>query len=152
MKAALAARLHHLPRALAGLPPPPAAEATGRPQGGFCAIAIAETWQRLASSCAMTPRLGYAVAWVLTQGCASLAPLEVGVRGPAGVRVPAGGAQNLGHAARAVLRVWDDVVPVQQNWKNAFNMMSRAAILNTVAPYRLWCCPSPNCRAGLPHS
>ena len=88
-----------------------------KPTGGLRPIAIAETWQRLVSLCAMA---------LCSDLGPSLLPLQLGV----GV---SGGAQSLGHAARAALAAWDGVVLVQLDWKNAFNTMSRAAILQAVA-------------------
>jgi len=85
--------------------------------GGIRPIAIGEVWARLMSMCAMAacPDVGPA-----------LAPLQVGV----GVR---GGAQCLGHAIRAGVMEHPDDVTVQLDFKNAFNTLSREAMLKAVA-------------------
>ena len=108
----LAGRLPHLPRLLACRLIP-----LRKPQGGVRPIAISETLLRLVSVCAMA---------LCSDVGASLAPLQMGVK----VR---GGAQNLGHATRALLECWDDAVLLQLDWKNAFNTISRASILAAVA-------------------
>ena len=84
---------------------------------GVRPIAIGEVWARLVSMCAMAacPNIG-----------PSLAPLQVGV----GVR---GGAQVLGHAIRAGVKAHPEDVTLQLDFKNAFNMIHRGAMLQAVA-------------------
>lgn len=84
---------------------------------GVRPIAIGEVWARLVSMCAMAacPNTG-----------PSLAPLQVGV----GVK---GGAQVLGHAIRAGDLAHPEDVTLQLDFKNAFNSLSREAMLSAVA-------------------
>lgn len=97
--------------------------------GGIRPIAIGEVWARLVSMCAMTasPDIG-----------PGLAPLQVGV----GIR---GGAQCMGHAINAGVLANPDSVTLQLDAKNAFNTLSRNAMLKAVAtrapnllPYAQW--------------
>jgi hypothetical protein len=84
---------------------------------GVRPIAIGEVWARLVSRCAMAacPCIG-----------PKLAPLQVGV----GVK---GGSQVLGHAIRADILAHPEDVTLQLDFKNAFNTLSREAMLKAVA-------------------
>ena len=106
-----------------------------KPGGGIRPIAIGEVWARLASMCAMacSPEVG-----------PGLAPLQLGV----GIR---GGAQCMGHAINAAVRVHPDHVVLQLDAKNAFNTLSRQVMLEAVlerapklAHYALWMYTTPS--------
>jgi hypothetical protein len=84
---------------------------------GVRPIAIGEVWARLVSMCAMA---------ACPDTVPALAPLQVGV----GVK---GGAHVLGHAVRAGTLAHPDDVTLQLEFKNAFNSLSRKAMLKAVA-------------------
>ena len=97
--------------------------------GGLRPIAIGEAWLRLASLCAMAacPNAGR-----------SLAPLQLGV----GV---SGGSQIIGQAIAAGITADPQCVTVQLDWRNAFNSLSREAMLAaivkrqpTLLPFAAW--------------
>ena len=97
-------------------------------------IAIGEAWLRLASLCAMA---------ACSDVGPSLAPLQLGVK----VR---GGSQCIGHALKAGIEADPDCVTIQLDWRNAFNTLSREAMLQAVqqrAPsllaYVTWCYGQP---------
>jgi hypothetical protein len=101
---------------------------------GVRPIAIGEAWLRLAGLCAMkaTPGVGPA-----------LAPLQLGV----GVR---GGSQCMGHSIRAGIAADPACVTVQLDWRNAFNTVSRDAMLKAIAqrapallPFAAWMYKQP---------
>jgi len=101
---------------------------------GVRPIAIGETWVRLAGLCAMAASPGIGPA---------LAPLQLGV----GVR---GGSQCMGHAIRAGIAADPGCVTVQLDWRNAFNTVSRGAMLKAVAqrapgllPFAAWLYKQP---------
>jgi len=109
---------------------------------GIRPIAIGEVWARLAALCALKacPSLG-----------PDMCPLQVGV----GVK---GGAQCLGLAIRAGSQALPEEVTLQLDWKNAFNSISRQAILDTIAashshlfPFVKWMYATPS-RLWLPGS
>lgn len=85
--------------------------------GGVRPIAIGEVWLRLAGLCAMASCPGAGQA---------LAPLQLGV----GVR---GGSQIIGHALSSGIAADPDCVTLQVDWSNAFNTLSRTAMLEAVA-------------------
>jgi hypothetical protein len=102
--------------------------------GGVRPIAIGEAWLRLAGLCAMGACPGVGPA---------LAPLQLGV----GVR---GGSQCMGHAIRAGIAEDPSRVTVQLDWRNAFNTVSRDAMLKAVAqrapallPFAAWMYKQP---------
>jgi hypothetical protein len=101
---------------------------------GVRPIAIGEAWLRLAGLCAMgaCPEIG-----------PSLAPLQLGV----GVK---GGSQCMGHAIRAGIAADPTCVTAQLDWRNAFNSVSRDAMLAAVAkrapkllPFAAWMYKQP---------
>ena len=101
---------------------------------GVRPIAIGETWVRLAGLCAMAASPGIGPG---------LAPLQLGV----GVR---GGSQCMGHAIRAGIAADPGCVTVQLDWRNAFNTVSREAMLKAVAqrapgllPFAAWTYKQP---------
>jgi hypothetical protein len=96
---------------------------------GLRPIAIGEVWFRLAGLCAMAACPGAGAA---------LAPLQLGV----GVK---GGSQIIGHALRTGIETDPDCVTLQMDFQNAFNTVSRSAMLAAVAerqpgllPFAIW--------------
>ena len=85
--------------------------------GGIRPIAIGEVWARLIALCAVAacPEVG-----------PELLPFQCGVGVP-------GGAQCLGLALDAGVRAHIDAVTLQLDWRNAFNTVSRQAVLDAVA-------------------
>ena len=110
--------------------------AIDKPNGpGVRPIAIGEVWYRIVGLCAMAacPDAGR-----------SLAPLQMGV----GVK---GGSQIIGHAIRAGIVANPDVVTVQLDYRNAFNSLSRTAMLAAIAkrqptllPFATWSYRQPS--------
>lgn len=102
--------------------------------GGVRPIAIGETWIRLVGLCAMATCPGAGM---------SLAPLQLAVGVP-------GGSQIAGIAVRAGMTAEEDTVTVQVDMRNAFNSLSRQAMLNAVAqrqpellPFAWWAYRQP---------
>lgn len=109
--------------------------------GGVRPIAIGEVWARLTSMAAMA---------ACSEIGPGLAPQQLGVGVP-------GGAECLGHAVRAGAHDKPNEVTVQLDWRNAFNCISRQAVLAAVAtraptllPFAQWMYgqPSPLLVAG----
>ena len=103
--------------------------------GGIRPIAIGEVWLRLAGLCAMASCPGAGQA---------LAPLQLGV----GVR---GGSQIIGHAISSGIAADPDCVTLQLDWRNAFNSISRSAMLEAIAkrqptmlPFATWAYRQPS--------
>ena len=90
--------------------------AVGKPDGGVRPIAIAEVFVRIACLCALS---------AATVASLALPPLQLGV----GVR---GGAECIGHALRAALHDDPATAVVQLDFTNAFNSVSRQAVLHAV--------------------
>jgi hypothetical protein len=104
--------------------------ALAKPGGrGVRPIAIGEVWVRLASLCAMA---------ACQDAGPALAPLQLGVGVP-------GGSQSVGHALRSGLSCCPGDVTLQLDFRNAFNSVSRTALLQAVAsraprllPFAAW--------------
>lgn len=136
MDSALEVTLHVINAIVSGaLPHVPAlldSKLIGIEKPGGCGlrpIAIGEAWMRLAGLCAMAacPDAGR-----------TLAPLQLGV----GV---SGGSHIIGHAISAGIAADPECVTIQLDWRNAFNSISRGAMLNAIAarqptllPFAAW--------------
>ena len=102
---------------------------------GLRPIAIGEVFFRLAGLCAMAARPGAGRA---------LAPLQLGVR-------VKGGSQIIGHALSSGIAADPDCVTLQLDFRNAFNSLSRDAMLAAVAkcqpallPFAAWAYRQPS--------
>ena len=84
---------------------------------GVRPMVVGEVWLRLVAKCAMA--MGQDVG-------KSLAPLQMGVRGPEG-------AQCVGHAVKAGVKQHPGDVRLLVDCKNAFNTISRSCMLAAVA-------------------
>jgi hypothetical protein len=86
-------------------------------KGGVRPIAVGEVWMRFCSLCAIE---------LCSNAGPDLAPIQLGV----GV---AGGAQCIGHALRAGAAAHPDHVTCATDFRNAFNTISRDAVLAAVS-------------------